>query len=285
MLRATLHGPQHEPAAQALAGGPQPHEPARAAARPGDHARAARRALVVGPRAADAPRPLPGRATGAAHRRSARAVRVARDRRQPRDGHRLPARRVAARLAPATGADRGLARAAGAHAAHDAARDERSGRTRRAMRTTASTGRAAPARASCRSRSSTSSRRPTCGSILDLQARAHTGEGDESTLEYGVRAAASIAARALGENRNVGMTASGARIGILPADRGPRQYQKIMQVLAAVMANGDVPLCAGARRRRRPAAPRHERGDHHAVARTRLGPAAERPARAAAWRR
>jgi uncharacterized protein (DUF58 family) len=77
---------------------------------------------------------------------------------------------------------------------------------------------------------------------LDLMARAHTGEGDESTLEYGVRAAASIAARALSENRNVGMTASGSRIGILPADRGPRQYQKIMQVLAAVMANGDVPL-------------------------------------------
>jgi len=77
---------------------------------------------------------------------------------------------------------------------------------------------------------------------LDLQSRVHTGGGDESTLEYGVRAAASIAARALGENRNVGMTASGTRIGVLPADRGPRQYQKVMQVLAAVMANGNYPL-------------------------------------------
>ena len=38
------------------------------------------------------------------------------------------------------------------------------------------------------------------------------------------------------------MTASGARIGPLPPDRGPRQYQKMMQVLAAVMANGDRPL-------------------------------------------
>src|SRR5687768_7651680 len=77
---------------------------------------------------------------------------------------------------------------------------------------------------------------------LDLQSSVHTGDGDESTLEYGVRAAASIAARALGENRNVGMTASGTRIGVLPADRGPRQYQKVMQVLAAVMANGNYPL-------------------------------------------
>jgi uncharacterized protein (DUF58 family) len=77
---------------------------------------------------------------------------------------------------------------------------------------------------------------------LDLQSRVHSGDGDESTLEYGVRAAASIAARALVENRNVGMTASGSRIGVLPADRGPRQYQKVMQVLAAVTANGDRPL-------------------------------------------
>jgi uncharacterized protein (DUF58 family) len=78
--------------------------------------------------------------------------------------------------------------------------------------------------------------------FLDLQASVHTGHGDESTLEYGVRAAASIAARALLENRNVGMTASGLHVGVLPADRGPRQYQKIMQVLAAVKADGEQPL-------------------------------------------
>jgi uncharacterized protein (DUF58 family) len=77
---------------------------------------------------------------------------------------------------------------------------------------------------------------------LDLDARTHTGDGDESTLEYGVRAAASIAARALVENRNVGMTASGIKTGVLQADRGPRQYQKIMQLLAAVLANGERPL-------------------------------------------
>lgn len=74
---------------------------------------------------------------------------------------------------------------------------------------------------------------------LDLGADDHAGRGDESTIEYGVRVAAAIAARALLENRNVGMTASGARIGVLPADRGPRQYQKVMQLLAAVTANGE----------------------------------------------
>ncbi len=90
---------------------------------------------------------------------------------------------------------------------------------------------------------------------LDLEHRRHAGEGDESTLEYGVRLAASIAAHALVENRNVALTASGARIEPLPPDRGARQYQKIMQVLAAVMDDGDKPLVAvlveGVRRLRR----------------------------------
>ena len=78
--------------------------------------------------------------------------------------------------------------------------------------------------------------------FLDLERAHHTGAGDELTLEYGVRLAASVAARALLENRNVAMTASGARIAPLPPDRGARQYQKTMQVLAAVMADGEVPL-------------------------------------------
>ncbi|MEP7360207.1 MAG: DUF58 domain-containing protein [Chloroflexota bacterium] len=78
--------------------------------------------------------------------------------------------------------------------------------------------------------------------FLDLDTATHTGTGDESTLEYGVRVAASIAARALTENRKVALTASGAHVAPVPADRGPRQYQKIMQTLAAVMADGDQPL-------------------------------------------
>lgn len=77
---------------------------------------------------------------------------------------------------------------------------------------------------------------------LDLQADVHTGRGDESTLEYAVRAAASIGARALIENRALGMTAVGARAMILPPDRGPRQQQKMMQLLAAVQADADRPF-------------------------------------------
>ncbi len=78
--------------------------------------------------------------------------------------------------------------------------------------------------------------------VLDLQRGIQTGQGDESTVEAGVRAAASIAARALQENRAVGMTVNVGRISFLPADRGGRQHLKIMQLLAAVEADGSAPL-------------------------------------------
>jgi uncharacterized protein (DUF58 family) len=57
-----------------------------------------------------------------------------------------------------------------------------------------------------------------------------------------VRAAASIADKALLENRAVGMTVSSHRSAILPADRGSRQHLKIMQLLAAVDGDGTTPM-------------------------------------------
>ena len=78
--------------------------------------------------------------------------------------------------------------------------------------------------------------------FLDLDRSVQTGSGEESTLEAGVRAAASIAARALVENRAVGFTAASHRTAVLPADRGGRQHQKIMALLAAVRGDGDSPF-------------------------------------------
>jgi len=78
--------------------------------------------------------------------------------------------------------------------------------------------------------------------FLDLYGPAHTGEGDESTVEYAVRAAAAIGAQAIYDNRAVAVTASGARTVTLQPDRGQRQYQKIMQLLAAANADGSAPL-------------------------------------------
>jgi uncharacterized protein (DUF58 family) len=78
--------------------------------------------------------------------------------------------------------------------------------------------------------------------FLDLDRRVQAGKGDESTVEVAVRAAASIADRGLLENRAVGITTNGHRAAILPADRGGRQHLKIMQLLAAVDADGTDPL-------------------------------------------
>jgi uncharacterized protein (DUF58 family) len=57
-----------------------------------------------------------------------------------------------------------------------------------------------------------------------------------------IRAAASIADKALTENRAVGMTVNAGRTAYLPADRGGRQHQKVMQLLAAVDADSSTPL-------------------------------------------
>ena len=78
--------------------------------------------------------------------------------------------------------------------------------------------------------------------ILDLQRSIQTGRGDESTVEVAIRAAASIADRAIQENRAVGMTVNVGRTAFLPPDRGGRQHLKIMQLLAAVEADASSPL-------------------------------------------
>jgi uncharacterized protein (DUF58 family) len=78
--------------------------------------------------------------------------------------------------------------------------------------------------------------------FLDLERSVQGGRGEESTVELAVRAAASIAAKALLENRAVGLTVNGHRQAIVPVDRGSRQHLKIMQLLAAVEGDGTTPL-------------------------------------------
>ena len=78
--------------------------------------------------------------------------------------------------------------------------------------------------------------------VLDLERSVQAGRGDDSTVEVAIRAAASIADKALLENRSVGMTVNSHRMAILPADRGGRQHLKIMQLLAAVDGDASTPL-------------------------------------------
>ena len=78
--------------------------------------------------------------------------------------------------------------------------------------------------------------------FLDLERSVHGGRGEEATVEVAVRAAASIADKAILENRAVGMTVNGHRQAVVPSDRGGRQHLKIMQLLAAVDADGSTAL-------------------------------------------
>jgi uncharacterized protein (DUF58 family) len=64
----------------------------------------------------------------------------------------------------------------------------------------------------------------------------------DSTEEYAVTIVASLARRFLDQGRNVGLIATGAHHEVIPADRTPRQAQKVLEALAVVHADGHLPL-------------------------------------------
>src|SRR5438874_3193588 len=77
--------------------------------------------------------------------------------------------------------------------------------------------------------------------VLDLNADVHAGTGLESTEEYAVTAAASLARHLLDQGRAVGLVSQTAT---LPADRGPRQAERILEVLALVRGSSPLPLAS-----------------------------------------
>jgi uncharacterized protein (DUF58 family) len=77
--------------------------------------------------------------------------------------------------------------------------------------------------------------------VLDLNEDAHAGFGLESTEEYAVTAAASLARHLLDQGRAVGLVSQDAT---MPADRGPRQVERILEVLALVQARSQLTLSA-----------------------------------------
>ena len=64
----------------------------------------------------------------------------------------------------------------------------------------------------------------------------------DSTEEYAVTLAASIARRFLQEGRNVGLIASGAHLETILSERSDRQLVKILESLAVIRADGQWPL-------------------------------------------
>ena len=74
--------------------------------------------------------------------------------------------------------------------------------------------------------------------FLDLDAGVQEGKGDRSTVEVGIRAAASIAGRLSRRGARWGSPPPGHHATTLQADRGARQRLKVMQLLAAVEGDG-----------------------------------------------
>ena len=78
--------------------------------------------------------------------------------------------------------------------------------------------------------------------ILDLDRKANAGEGDDSTEEYGVSIAASVARYFLTANRTLGFISYGRNFDVVEPERGIQQYTRVLESLAMARATGDVAL-------------------------------------------
>ena len=76
----------------------------------------------------------------------------------------------------------------------------------------------------------------------DMWRRAAKFELPPSTLEYGVTIAASLARYYLQRGRAVGLVSAGQSVQVLPSDRGGRQLGKVLEALALLQAEGNLPL-------------------------------------------
>ena len=78
--------------------------------------------------------------------------------------------------------------------------------------------------------------------IADLEGRIQAGAGDESTEEYAITVAASVAQRYIAANRSVGLIAFGEEYTVVEAERGRQQLSRILESLAVAKAVGEAPL-------------------------------------------
>lgn len=78
--------------------------------------------------------------------------------------------------------------------------------------------------------------------IADMEGAIQAGEGDESTEEYTVTVAASVAQRYIAANRSVGLISFGEDYTVVEAERGQQQLSRILESLAVAKAAGEAPL-------------------------------------------
>jgi uncharacterized protein (DUF58 family) len=78
--------------------------------------------------------------------------------------------------------------------------------------------------------------------LLDLDRNVHFGEGEESTVEYAISLAASMASQVHSRGRQVGLIVNDSRGTILEPHRAVRQDRLILDYLAVAQADGRTPL-------------------------------------------
>jgi uncharacterized protein (DUF58 family) len=78
--------------------------------------------------------------------------------------------------------------------------------------------------------------------VLDMHRGSQLGEDDETTEEYGVTVAASLARKHLDAGKKVGLITTGDRSYLLSPQTGDEHLQNILHSLALIKATGDVPI-------------------------------------------
>ncbi len=78
--------------------------------------------------------------------------------------------------------------------------------------------------------------------VLDMFSASHFGKGDETTEEYAVNIAASLAKKYVDEGKNVGFMASGERSFLFLPETGEEHLQELMRALAVVKADSTLSL-------------------------------------------
>ncbi len=78
--------------------------------------------------------------------------------------------------------------------------------------------------------------------ILDLQRAVQAGSGLQSTEEYAITLAASVAKIYLESNRPLGLLSYGRTLEVYRPERGGHQLARLMETFALAEARGDVPL-------------------------------------------
>ena len=78
--------------------------------------------------------------------------------------------------------------------------------------------------------------------VLDMHHASQLGENEETTEEYGISIAASLASKYLNTGKKVGMLATGDKAYLLSPETGDEQLQYILQSLTLLQAKGEVTI-------------------------------------------